>query len=80
MTYLLNIPHVKMDSFQIGSTLSDSHSLKSLLLQAMTTSKYKGVYIHNLGYITLQISFDAGLASMHQQNVNRSESNTHTSH
>jgi len=64
ITLLSAVAWVELPSFLISSTLSDSQSLNTSLLDGMISSKNEQVFIHDLSDLTLEMLFDAWWASM----------------
>jgi len=62
--YLSTSFQVQLPSCQIPTTMPDSKSLNTLLLEVMISSKNEHVFIRDLNDLTLQIIFDAWWASM----------------
>jgi len=58
------VSRVGLHSFQIPTTMSDSQSLNTSLLEFIICSKNEHVVIRDLSYLTLQIIFEAWWASM----------------
>jgi hypothetical protein len=63
-TLLSAVLRVRLPSIVIFTTMSDSESLNTSLLEGMISSKNKRVFIRDLSQLTLQITFYAWWASM----------------
>jgi hypothetical protein len=61
---LLIVFQLELHRFQISTTMLDSQSLNTSLLEVMISSKNECVFICILSDLTLQIIFDASWASM----------------
>ena len=62
--YLSTSFQFQLPSHPIPTTMSDSQSLNTLLLEVMISSKHERVFIRDLNHLTLRIIFNAWWASM----------------
>jgi len=63
LTYLLTVTQIKLPRVQLPTTMSDTKSLKTSLLEVMISLKNECVFIRDLSNLTLQMIFDAWWAS-----------------
>jgi len=63
-TYLLTVTQIELPRVQFPTTMSDTQSLNTSLLEVMISSKNERVYIPDLSDLTLQIIPDDWWASM----------------
>jgi len=61
---LLRVSHLESHSFQLPTTMSDSQSINTSLLEVMISANHEQVIIRNLTDFNLQIICDAWWASM----------------
>jgi len=62
--YLLTVSQLELHSFQIPTTMSDSQSINTSLLEVKISSKNESVCIRHLSNLTLPTIFHAWWASM----------------
>jgi len=60
----LTVSQWELHCFQLSTTMSDSQSLNTSLLEVVISSTNDYVFIHDLNDLTLQIIFDGWWASM----------------
>jgi len=69
ITYPLTVTQIELCRVQFPTTMSDTKSLNTSLLEVMISSKSKRIFICGLSYLTLQIVFDAWWASMNVRSM-----------
>jgi len=62
--YPVTVIHIKLPIIQFPTTMSDTKSLNTLLLEVMISSKNERLFIRDLSNLTLQIIFHAWWVSM----------------